>query len=292
MCSLQKKLPDTKRSSGPRQGLPPRQWTKQCHTHYTGVMGDSGEFGKKVFFLNPASVMEEVFPALANAEFEVYRVTHHQRLERYLSRHPSCLLFVNIDEGDDDAQWRAWIKQVKAAPGGTETAVGILSMLGDDERRNAYLMDLNAACFITLSLGMAKTTDILLKTLEANEARGRRRYVRASCPPDSAQYNCDLDGDIIRGQIKDLSSVGMAIAWEGAAQLPTGARLPGLQLNLKGVRLIVNGVVMGNRDDPIMGAIHLVMFEPASLSQEKRDKLRGFIRKTLQSAMDGILECY
>lgn len=253
-------------------------------------MGESGEFGKKVFFINPASVMEEVFPALANAEFEVYRITRHQRLTRYLARYPSCLVFINIDEGDDEEIWKAWIKEIKQAPGGQETAIGVLTMLGGDERRNAYLMDLNVACFITLSLGMAKTTDILLKTLEANEARGRRRYVRVNCPPESANFNCHLDSELVRGRVMDLSSVGMAVAWDDSTSLPTGARLSNLQLNLKGIRLTLNGVVMGRRDAPTMGTIHLVMFEPASVTQEKRDKLRAYIRKTLQATMDDLLE--
>ena len=55
-------------------------------------------FGKKVFFLNPHSVMTEVVQTLAAAEFEVYTVKDQTKLARYLRKDPHCLVFVNIDE--------------------------------------------------------------------------------------------------------------------------------------------------------------------------------------------------
>jgi hypothetical protein len=66
----------------------------------------------------------------------------------------------------------------------------------------------------------------------------------------------------------------------------TGTRLKDLQLNLKGARVIVNGVVIGGRDDDLKGPTRVIMFEPASLNDDKRNKLRSFIRKLLQSRMD------
>jgi hypothetical protein len=59
-----------------------------------------------------------------------------------------------------------------------------------------------------------------------------------------------------------------------------------LQLNLKGARVILNGVVIGGRDDEHQGPTRVIMFEPASLNDDKRSKLRSFIRKLLQSQMD------
>lgn len=248
-------------------------------------------FGRKVFFLNPPSVLAEVLPTLANAEFEVYQSTDHARLARYLGRDPACLVFVNIDEGDDESAWRAWIKKLREDTATAAVAFGILTMLPDEDKRNAYLMELGASCgFITVSSGAAKTTEILLRTLEANEARGRRRFVRVNCPPEAAVFNCRIDADIHRGSIRDLSSVGMSVCFDETTPPSVGMRLKDIQLNLKGNRLSLNGVVMGGRDDAESSGIRLIMFEPASVDQEKRDKLRAFIRKTLQAGMDAVLE--
>ena len=55
----------------------------------------SSIYGKKIFFLNPPPVIDEVFPVLAGAEFEVYKVKDHVRLAKYLSDFQNALyLFI------------------------------------------------------------------------------------------------------------------------------------------------------------------------------------------------------
>ncbi|HOZ73257.1 MAG TPA: PilZ domain-containing protein [Spirochaetales bacterium] len=250
----------------------------------------NGLFGKKVFFLNPPGVIGDVANALAEAEFEVYSTRDHAKLARFLRKEPECLTFVNIDEGDDESVWRAWIKSIKGEEASARAAFGIITMLDDEDKRSYYLMDLGVECgFVVVKIGVAKTTEILLRMLEANEARGRRRYVRAACPPDSTELSCPTDEGLLRGWIKDLSSVGMSVAFAGGATPRQGSRLRDMQLNLKGVRVILNGVVIGSHDAPGIGVISVIMFEPASVNDDKRAKLRAFIRRTLQATMDKAL---
>ncbi|MBU0927849.1 MAG: hypothetical protein KKA67_08875 [Spirochaetes bacterium] len=249
-----------------------------------------GAFGRKVFFLNPPAVIGEVATALAEAEFEVYSTRDHAKLARFLRKEPECLTFINIDEGDDEGVWRNWMRTIREDQSSRGAAFGVITMLDDEDKRSFYLMDLGIECgFIVVKIGAAKTTEILLRMLEANEARGRRRYVRAACPPDATDFSCPTEDGVKRGWIKDLSSVGMSAAFVEGTTPKAGTRLKDLQLNLKGVRLILNGVVVGNHEAPGIGSISVVMFEPASVSEEKRVKLRAFIRKTLQSTMDKAL---
>ncbi|PKL23785.1 MAG: hypothetical protein CVV47_13315 [Spirochaetae bacterium HGW-Spirochaetae-3] len=247
-------------------------------------------FGKKVFFLNPPPVIGEVATALAEAEFEVYATRDHAKLARFLRKEPECLTFVNIDEGDDENVWRAWVKSIRDDEASRAAAFGVITMLDDEDKRGYYLMDLGIECgFIVVKIGAAKTTEILLRMLEANEARGRRRYVRAACPPDATDFSCATDEGVLRGWIRDLSSVGLSAVFVGCATPKAGSRLKDLQLNLKGVRVIVNGVVVGNTEVQGVGSISVLMFEPASVNDDKRIKLRAFIRKTLQATMDKAL---
>lgn len=244
-------------------------------------------FGKRVFFLNPQPVILEVASILADAEFEVYTTRDHAKLARYLRKDPDCLTFVNIDEGDDEGVWRSWIKSIRDDPATSHVAFGVVTTLDDEEKRSAYLMNLGVECgFIIVKLGAARTAEILLRTLEANEARGRRRYVRAMCPPDAAEFNCHMDTVVFGGTIRDLSSVGMSAAFTGGISVKTGTRLKDMQLVMRGVRVIVTGVVIGNHDMAGVGTIVIIMFEPASLNDDKRNKLRAFIRKTLQATME------
>jgi hypothetical protein len=247
-------------------------------------------FGKKVFFLNPPAVIEEVAAALAEAEFEVYTTRDHAKLARFLRKEPECLTFVNIDEGDDEMVWRQWIKSIREDEAARGAAFGIITMLDDEEKRGFYLMDLGIECgFIVVKIGAAKTTEILLRMLEANEARGRRRYVRAACSPEGSDFNCSTDTGLLRGTIRDLSSVGMSGLFMDAGSPKAGTRLKNLQLSLKGVRVTLNGVVVGSNMMQGVGNIAVVMFEPASINDDKRAKLRAYIRKTLQATMDKAL---
>jgi len=244
-------------------------------------------FGKKVFFLNPPAVIGEVAASLTDAEFEVYSTRDHAKLARFLRKEPECLTFVNLDEGDDEGVWRKWIKSIRDDEASIGAAFGVITMLDDEAKRSYYLMDLGIECgFIVVKIGAAKTTEILLRMLEANEARGRRRYVRANCPPDATEFNCSTEAGVLRGWIRDLSSVGMSAVFSRGTTPKAGTRLRDLQLTLKGVRVIVNGVVIGSHEAAGTGMISVIMFEPASVNDDKRAKLRSFIRRTLQSTMD------
>jgi len=249
-----------------------------------------GAFGRKVFFLNPPAVIGEVATALADAEFEVYTTRDHAKLARFLCKEPECMTFINIDEGDDENIWRKWLKSVRENEASKHAAFGVITMLDEEVKRGYYLMEQGIECgFIVVKIGAAKTTEILLRMLEANEARGRRRYVRATCPPDGTDFSCALEDGLHKGWIKDLSSVGMSAVFVKGTTPRAGTRLKDLQLNLKGVRAILNGVVVGNNEAPGIGTIAVVMFEPASINEDKRAKLRSFIRKTLQTTMDKAL---
>ncbi len=248
---------------------------------------DSALFGKKVFFLNPHSVLGEVLHLLAAAEFEVYTTSDHGKLARYLSKNPESLVFVNVDEGEDEGKWRSWIAAIKEAIPSGGPGFGVLTMQPDDDKRSAYLLTLGVECgFITVKQGAAKTADILLRTLEANEARGRRRFVRAICPADAGDFNYSGISGTVRGSLRDMSVVGMSAFFPEGDAPKTGTRIKDLQLNLKGTRVILNGVVLGGRDDAQSDALRVLMFEPGSLDDDKRGKLRLFIRKVLQSTME------
>ena len=244
-------------------------------------------FGKKVFFLNPPEVIKEVLPVLIESEYEIYTTTDQTRLGRYLCKNPDCLVFVNIDEGEDERVWRSWIRSVKDNAASAVTRFGVITMMADDAKKQTYIMDLGIECgFIVVKIGAARTIEILLKMLQANEAKGRRKYVRTICPDDAADFTCKTSAGLIRGALRDLSSAGMATGFVDNFAPGTGTRLKDLQLNLKGARVIVSGVVIGGRDDDLKGPTRVIMFEPASLSDDKRSKLRSFVRRLLQLRMD------
>jgi len=242
-------------------------------------------FGKKVIFLYPPSVLDDVVDSLAQHEFEVYTCKDHDKLSAYLAKKPGALVFVNIDNGMKEAEWEAWLSRRVKAPGGT--GYGIVTYNDNKNLAQKYLMDVGVTCgFIVLKIGVAKATEIVLKTLDANEARGKRRYVRSAPWPMNAEYNMNLNGSMVRGQIIDVSCVGMTVRCEGCSPPKAGSKLEDIQLSLHGTRLKVDAVVYGTRKSEGAEPIHILIFNPRTMDDVKRDKIRTYVRRSLQEAFE------
>jgi len=268
-------------------------------------MAETGAFGKKILFLYPPPVLSEIVEELARREFEVYLVKDHGKIRRFLPKNPESILFINLDEVLEEREWEGYVKEIK---GNAETAtvgIGVLSLNDVPELKQKYLMDIQVPCgFITLKIGSAKTTEILIKTLEANEARGKRKFVRAVCPPGSAQFFVETSkGETLRGEVHDFSSAGLALNFEEGKTFQPGTILRGLQLAVKGGRVIADGIIVANRgaaktDETAektqgnVAASHVVMFDPGSLDDAKREKLRSLVFKVNQFNLDRLLESF
>lgn len=251
---------------------------------------EPGSLGKKVFFLYPPPVLTEVLQDLTNREFEVYLARDPERLKRVLASSPDSIIFIDLDEGLDDAGWEAYVRSLRATPATAGIGVGILTLNDDDALREKYLMDLQVQCgFVILKLGAAKTSEILVKTLEANEARGRRKFVRAACQPGTGQCTIEHEGVTLRAELTDLSSAGMAIRFENGADFRVGTVFRGISLAIRGQRVLASGFVAARRVES-GGDVHVVMFDPASLDDARREKIRSIVGRVNQLAMDRLLE--
>jgi hypothetical protein len=251
---------------------------------------DYGAMGKKVFFVYPPQVLIEVVDELARQEFEVYLARDHEKLRRAITSFPDSIMFVNLDDGLLEADWRKYILSLRAeAP---DLGIGIITLNDNAELREFYLMDAQVQCgFVILKIGAARTAEILARTLEANEARGRRKFVRALCPPGSAQASVDSGGLVLKAELTDLSSAGMAMRIEGGVNLRVGTVLKDIALSIKGQRMILSGVVVAKRAEgggPV--GVHVIMFDPASTDEARKEKLKTLVFRINQLAMDGVLE--
>lgn len=247
---------------------------------------ENGALGKKVFFLYPPPVLTEVIDFLAQEEFEVYLSRDHERLRHLIVSFPDAILFVNLDDGLDESGWISYVEAVrKEAPA---VGVGIITLNDNAALREQFLMHLQVQCgFVILKIGAAKTAEIIAKTLEANEARGRRKFVRAICPPGTGQCAVDHEGATLRANLSDLSAAGMAIDFEGGTSIRVGTVLRDMSLTIKGQRLLTSGVIVAKRHgENGSGDVHVVMFDPASLDDNRRDKLKSLVFKINQSSMD------
>ncbi|WP_156809992.1 hypothetical protein [Spirochaeta africana] len=245
---------------------------------------------RRVFFLYPHSVFQEhLLDVLVQAEFEVAVVRDHSRIPALLARFPGSILFINIEQQLANGEtWEEFVRSLRERSELQSIRIGILAYNPDPERSKHFIADLGVECgFITLKLGIKQSAAILLKSLAVNEARGRRKYVRATCPPEKARINIRRLGSTTEGHIRDISSAGFAAQLDSTVE--KNELCDDIQLNLWGSRLTVGARMYGTRKLETGQLLHIFMFEP-ELYGQTRYKVHQFIKRVIQAEVDEIVQ--
>ncbi len=242
-------------------------------------------FGKKVFFLYPHSVIQdELIDTLLAQEYEVYFLKDHQMALRLFVKYPNSVCYINIDEGLSEKEWERYILGIHEKPETASTLVGVLSYSKDPELAQKYLMEIQIPCgFVHLKQGVREAAAIISKVLDANEVRGRRKYVRAKCEDDAlSQLNLRYANTMYTGNIIDISSVGMACSFDQEVSIPQKVILPDIQLMRRGLVGKVQGIVSGAANG---GKRYVILFHP-STEHEAKEKIRRYIHLKLQQDIE------
>ena len=241
---------------------------------------------KKVFFLYPQSVIQDqLISSLLKNEYEVYFLKDHRKAAGIFKRFNNSICFINIDDGLKEKEWEDYIKNLRSDPEIVGLQLGILSYNNDPDLMQKYLMDIGVECgFVQLKLGVKQSKEIILKVLEANEAKGRRKYIRVNCEnDDQITMNFDYKEKSYNGQIIDISSVGLACQFYDTIPIDNKSALSKIQLNLKGSLVQTDGIVLGRRSDN--ENILILLFNPR-LKENELSKVQNFLHKALQKKMD------
>lgn len=247
------------------------------------------EMGKKVFFLYPHSVLgDELLQEILKEEYQVYFLKDHAKAPRLLAEFPGSILFANLDTGMEEKEWEKFLRGLMAGESTGSTGIGVLTYNNDPALSAKYLMEIGIPCgFVHLKQGLREATRIILKILEANEARGRRRFVRARCAPGAARFNAKHMGKILQGDVLDISSAGMACSFHAADGLTADAILDDIQLRLRGALCRAAGKLMGSvQENPS----RRVMLFTQPLPEESLARIRMFVSLSLQDEMEEILK--
>ncbi len=247
------------------------------------------ELGRKVFFLYPPSVVkDELIARLLEQEYEVYMLKDVGMANRLLALYPTSIVFVNLDAGKSEAEWEQWIRGKLSNPLLAGLGVGILTYNSDEDLQKKYLMDIGIQCgFIRLKLGLEESTKILISTLQANEAKGRRKYVRANCSGDTlTSINLREGAETSTGTIQDISVVGFSCILEPDPGFKKNTILHDIQLKLRANLVKAEAVVFGNR--LVDGHNQYVMLLAPRTEPIVRDKIRSYIQFALQTEIEQI----
>ncbi len=251
-----------------------------------GLPDPGNDAGKKVFFVAPNSVVQkEMMADLVQQEYEVHLVPDVGKAKKLFAKYPDCIAFLNIDDGLSEKDWETFVSDVQANPALKQVKLGILTYNSDPELAKRYLMEHRVPCgFVKLSLKRGESTAIILKVLEANEARGRRRYLRIPCRENTRLNFLDLTG-MIEGRVVDISSVGMACVLDPDKAWPKNSVLESVQLKLGASVCMVTGIVIGSRRLERGDNLYVMLFDPKT-PPAQREKIRAYIQWALQASID------
>ena len=252
-------------------------------------MEQKGSFcGKKTFLLYPHSVVrDDMLDLLVMAGFETYTLLDEVKAKKLLAKFPDSIMFVNIDEGMKEPQWEAYLKNIITDPKTKNSRIGIMSYNQDKELMKKYLMELALPCgYVQLKLGLQQSTEIILKALEANEARGRRNAIRADCQNDiSATINYKNKSDFYHGKILDISSVGLAAKFDKLPEYPINSILRQVQLKLHGGIVMADLIFIAQR--PENKFVQVLLFDPKTPTDIKL-VINRYMKYNLQKYINGL----
>jgi hypothetical protein len=244
--------------------------------------------GKKIFILYPHSVIQdELLDILIMAGFEAYVIHDHKRAAKLLAKFPDSIMFINIDEGMSEPEWEAYVRGIQESPMTKNCRLGILSYNTDQKLMEKYLMQLSVPCgYIQLKLGIKESTQIMLAALEANEARGRRKFIRISCEDEmAATVNFKGPAGPCHGKLLDISASGISARFDRLGDLPLKTMIREMQLNLRGSLALIDAVLMLKRQENL----YIFVFETAKMKPEHKLAVFRFIKYKLQHYIDNLV---
>lgn len=245
------------------------------------------DLGRKVFFIYPPSVIkDDLITHLIENEFETYLVKDTRRAELLFEKYDDAICFVNIDTGVSEQEWEHWIRKILSEPKYAKIGLGILSYNSDEKLQKKYLMDIGIQCgYIKLKLGRDESIKILLATLNANEAKGRRKFVRADASYDSLSSLNFTHGRLqIIGTFVDISVVGFACILDPDPMLEKNMLITDVQLKLRANLLRTDLILLGSR--PVGDRNHYIFLFPPKMENHAKAKVRTFIQTTLQASLE------
>jgi hypothetical protein len=244
--------------------------------------------GKKIFFLYPPSVIQDdLLSTLIMAGYETYTLRDHKRAYQLLARFDNSVMFINIDQGLAEHQWEIYIREVLNNPKTQNCRLGIISYNLDTVLKKKYLTDMGLpGGYVHLKMDTKASTDILLKALEAVDARGRRRYVRADCEGEgNATINIKKEGFSFTGKLINISSAGIAARFDKPVAFEDNEKLTDVQLRLWGMPITVQAMVMGICKG--QANVWVFLFE-SGLRPEDQETIYQFIRHCLHRYIENL----
>jgi hypothetical protein len=242
--------------------------------------------GKKVFFLFPTVVVQNrVISELIQQEFEVYIAKDEYSIKKVLKKYPDSVLFIDINEGMAEREWEKWINEIKMTPETKDVAIAIVTANDNELIKRKYLLTVKVRGFTVIKADLEKAISHIFDVLQSVDAKGRRKFIRATTGGETqTTVNLPIQGMFVKGQIKDISVVGISCTLDGNPDIPKNILIKDIQIKLLTNILKVEGIVIGSRMEG-KDKIYVILFTQR-IDPDVRTRIRKYIQQNLQAKMD------
>jgi len=246
--------------------------------------------GKKVFFLFPTVVVQnKIIAELIQQEYEVYIAKNKDTIRRVIREYKNSIVFVDINEHMKETEWETWITAVKDAPDTKTTSIGIVTANDDEKIKRKYLLTIKVSGYTVLKFDLDKAIIHIIEILQGLEAKGRRKFIRATTTKDSnVTLNMSVNGSFRNGQIKDISVVGISCTIDDNPDIAKNTLFKDIQVKLQSTIIKVEGIVFGTRMEG-EEKVYVILFTQR-IDPDVRTKIRKYIQHNLQTKMDNKLK--
>lgn len=246
-------------------------------------------FGRKVFFLNPTLSIQNVFVRkLQDLEYEVYTIEHYYDAKPVLSEYEDSICFINIDDQLTYKQWFNFIKSFEKDSSLETVFLGVISeKIRPHEKEEFLLKTKLAGGFISTHKGLEVAYETILKILDLNGAKGRRKYVRLDCSTlDNVEFSCALNNRLYFPKLEDISYVGFSCRIENnlAVFFQKGIKCTSVNIKMGIRRIFCSADIFALKPETNSSIVVFLFDENTSVAE--RDKVRKFVAQTLQEKMN------
>ncbi len=253
---------------------------------------ENNDFGRKVFFIMPSFDFRSlVIPALYEQEFEVYTFDSYTKAKEILRNYPDSICFINTDEGMTPGEWFFYIKSFEEDPMLSTIFLGIICTRMTKAQKEQFAMDTTIpAGILEARLSHDELIEKIIKILEINGAKGRRRYVRAKCGDDFSSFATFLiDGNELKVNINDISSAGISCTAPAAYAdyFKANSLIRNFTLTLSSKKVTCIGVVLMTN---IQGdKLSFVIVFTQNIAFTTRTFIRAYVHRQLQNNIEAQL---
>lgn len=242
-------------------------------------------------FVNPAPwILDDMIPVLIRSEIPVYVLNSHNFIPLVCRKFKSAILYVYAERsmGVEKLDWPRLFEDWTNLFIECRTTVVFLDRALSANRQKELRKPGYSTAFIELNQNIRNIMNMIYGIATTLNQKSRRKAIRVNCEKagTAPEYNVQVNNFMLRGQVRDISSGGMAayVPADCLVPLVEGSELRSLQLQLKGNRILVTAQLIAVRE--IAGRRIMVVLFKWGDDKRSKERIHQYITLQLQEILN------